>query len=306
MLSLHVSPLRSSLFIISLAAVSVIPDQREAQIEGTSTLFTVNACSWAMLCTCSILKVSVNYLHVCLYYLSITSYLCTCTCVYILMGSDSLHFSSSSPPPSPCAPSGLSSQPAAMLSCPLCHCNYTTTGENQPRLLTVCGHTFCYRCLEERKSSDSPDTFQCPQCSLPCTENHVPNITIMKYVDAMDEKPEERVRRWRKGRRGGGQRGRERGREREERGGAHTHSHSHTHTLTHTLTHTHTLQPVHQLPASQQEVTCQACQVAKATLVCFQCLPTGFPFCDACSSQEHNRDFPPVQRHSPKPVGAVK
>ena len=66
------------------------------------------------------------------------------------------------------------------------------------------------------------------------------------------------------------------------------------------------LQPVHQLPASQQEATCQACQVSKATLLCFQCLPTGFPFCDACSSEEHNRDFPPMQRHSPKPVGAVK
>ena len=83
-------------------------------------------------------------------------------------------------------------------------------------------------------------------------------------------------------------------------------THTHTHTHIHTYTHTHTLQPVHQLPASQQEATCQACQVAKATLVCFQCLPTGFPFCDACSSHEHNRDFPPVQRHSPKLVGAVK
>ena len=76
-----------------------------------------------------------------------------------------------------------------------------------------------------------------------------------------------------------------------------------THTCTHTHTHT---QPVHQLPATQQEATCQACQVAKATLLCFQCLPTGFPFCDSCSSLEHNRDFPPVQRHSPKPFGAVK
>ena len=36
--------------------------------------------------------------------------------------------------------------------------------------------------------------FQCPQCSLPCSESHVPNITIMKYVEVMNEKSEERVR----------------------------------------------------------------------------------------------------------------
>ena len=82
-----------------------------------------------------------------------------------------------------------------MLSCPTCHCTYTTSGENQPRLLALCGHTFCYKCLEDRrKSCESPEMFQCPQCSLPCSENHVPNITIMKYVEAMNEKSEERVR----------------------------------------------------------------------------------------------------------------
>ena len=85
--------------------------------------------------------------------------------------------------------------PFSMLSCPTCHCPYTTSGENQPRLLALCGHTFCYKCLEERrKASESSETFQCPQCSLPCTENHVPNITIMKYVEVMNEKTEERVR----------------------------------------------------------------------------------------------------------------
>ena len=36
--------------------------------------------------------------------------------------------------------------------------------------------------------------FQCPQCSLACSESHVPNITIMKYVEAMNNKSEERVR----------------------------------------------------------------------------------------------------------------
>ena len=75
-----------------------------------------------------------------------------------------------------------------MLTCPMCHLSYTTSGDNQPRLLTFCGHTFCYKCLEERKK-ESPDNFQCPQCSLPCTENHVPNITIMKYVEAMVQEP---------------------------------------------------------------------------------------------------------------------
>ena len=82
----------------------------------------------------------------------------------------------------------------SMLSCPTCHCAYTTSGENQPRLLSFCGHTFCYKCLEERrKVMESPETLQCPQCSLPCSENHVPNITIMKYVEVMNEKSDERV-----------------------------------------------------------------------------------------------------------------
>ena len=132
--------------------------------------------------------------------------------VYIILGHVALRYSSPLRPlrgsirsQLPLSPSillslslSLSHTPfvsSSMLTCPTCHCTYTTAGENQPRLLTVCGHTFCYKCVEERrKTSESSETFQCPQCSLPCSESHVPNITIMKYVEVMNEKSEQRVR----------------------------------------------------------------------------------------------------------------
>ncbi len=142
-----------------------------------------------------------------------------------------------------------------MLLCPVCQLNYTTTGDCQPRLLITCGHTFCHKCLEARKSAGGGDRIECPQCSLVCTEPHVPNITIMNYVDAQSEGSEKQV--------------------------------------------------VHQLMPPQSSV-CQDCQQIPATLVCFQCLPGGFKFCDACSEREHNRPFRPVKEHTPKPIASVR
>ncbi len=142
----------------------------------------------------------------------------------------------------------------AMLRCPICQLKYTTVGESQPRLLITCGHTFCNKCLETRKGATG-DRIECPQCSLVCEEPHVPNITIMNYVDAQSQ-------------------------------GART-------------------QAVHQLPPSQSS-TCQDCQEATASVVCFQCLPAGFKFCDACSDREHNRPFGPVREHSPKAIASVR
>ena len=68
-----------------------------------------------------------------------------------------------------------------MLACPVCKLDYSTQGEQQPRLLVTCGHTFCRKCLDTQ-----PDTepISCPQCSLISTDPHVPNITIMNYVEA--------------------------------------------------------------------------------------------------------------------------
>lgn len=140
-----------------------------------------------------------------------------------------------------------------MLTCPLCQSKYATTGEFQPRLLSGCGHTFCQKCLDSLKPKTG-NQLECPQCSLVSAEPHVPNITIMNYVDAQDVKQERLV---------------------------------------------------HQVPAPQRAI-CQDCQRNVATLICFQCLPAGFKFCDSCSAREHNRSFGPVREHHPKPIASVR
>ena len=72
------------------------------------------------------------------------------------------------------------------LNCPLCEKDYTTGGELQPRLLIGCGHTFCRKCLDDRKLPDGRT--ECPHCSLISTEPHAPNITLMKFVDVQSPK----------------------------------------------------------------------------------------------------------------------
>ena len=49
------------------------------------------------------------------------------------------------------------------LECPLCNGEYSQ--ENVPRLLTVCGHTFCHECLETLIVEEDDDTYrlQCPE-----------------------------------------------------------------------------------------------------------------------------------------------
>ena len=64
-------------------------------------------------------------------------------------------------------------------------------------------------------------------------------------------------------------------------------------------------QVVHQVPAPQRAL-CQDCQQNVATLICFQCLPAGFKFCNTCSSREHNRPFGPMREHLPKPIANVR
>lgn len=134
-----------------------------------------------------------------------------------------------------------------MLRCPVCQVPYTTSGEQQPRLLVGCGHTFCSKCLESRYVEGEP--LRCPQCSLVSDDPHVPNITIMGYVEA-----------------------------------------------------TATPSPVmHPIPPPQKAL-CQDCKERQATLICFQCLATGFKFCNTCSTREHNREFGPVKEHTPQPI----
>lgn len=60
----------------------------------------------------------------------------------------------------------------------------------------------------------------------------------------------------------------------------------------------------HPLPPPKKSI-CQDCKMQLVTVVCFQCLPTGFRFCDECSKREHERPFPPVLQHKPKPIQSV-
>ena len=140
-----------------------------------------------------------------------------------------------------------------MLKCPLCQLDYSTEGEQQPRLLVGCGHTFCQKCIE---NIPDKDPLACPQCSLVSTDPHVPNITIMTYVDikqASSRPPP----------------------------------------------------VIHHVPAPVN-VICQDCKKTTATLLCFQCLPSGFKFCESCSTREHGRSFGPMVRHRPQPISEVR
>ncbi len=138
-----------------------------------------------------------------------------------------------------------------MLACPVCKLDYTTQGDQQPRLLVTCGHTFCQKCLDSQPDSEP---LSCPQCSLVSVDPHVANITIMNYVAAQ------------------------------------------------MIT---TNPPVHTVPAPVKAI-CQDCKKDIATLICFQCLPAGFRFCETCSTREHSRSFGPVREHNPKPIASVK
>lgn len=141
-----------------------------------------------------------------------------------------------------------------MLVCPVCKNEYSTSGDSQPRLLIGCGHTFCQKCLDEKFKIDE-NGVTCPQCQLVTPEPHVPNITIMNYVEATMVPPENAVR--------------------------------------------------HPLPPPQKTF-CQDCKKELATLVCFQCLPAGFRFCNSCSEREHSRAFGPVREHVPEQIQAVR
>ncbi len=140
-----------------------------------------------------------------------------------------------------------------MLVCPVCQLEYTIEGERQPRLLATCGHTFCRKCLDSHSSSDR---LSCPQCLVPSTDPHVPNITIMGYVESQ-------------------------------------------------AVSTQPPPIMHAVPAPVKAL-CQDCKRSIATIICFQCLPSGFKFCESCSSREHNRSFGPVQGHNPKSIQNVK
>ena len=140
-----------------------------------------------------------------------------------------------------------------MLVCPVCKLEYTTNGDQQPRLLVTCGHTFCRKCLDSQQQSEV-EQVSCPQCSLLSMDPHMPNITIMNYVEAQGSRPP----------------------------------------------------PVmHNVPAPIKAL-CQDCKKNIATLICFQCLPSGFKFCVSCSDREHKRSFGPVQGHNPKAIEKVK
>ncbi len=136
--------------------------------------------------------------------------------------------------------------------CPVCKLEYTTKGDQQPRFLVTCGHTFCRKCLDSQQAEG--DKVTCPQCSIVSKDPHVPNIAIMNYVEAQGSQPPPTI---------------------------------------------------HHVPAPIKAL-CQDCKKDIATLICFQCLVSGFKFCKNCCEREHNRSFGPVKDHSPKDIEKVR
>ena len=50
---------------------------------------------------------------------------------------------------------------------------------------------------------------------------------------------------------------------------------------------------------------CGYCQKEDATVVCFQCVATGFQFCTKCCKDEHERPGSPAMLHTPQPINSV-
>ena len=139
-----------------------------------------------------------------------------------------------------------------VLKCPRCQNDYSS--ERQARLLIDCGHTFCQKCVDDlEKTEDEPS--KCPQCSMEVRGKHVPNITLMNYVDVQQQQSD------------------------------FTRSKS--------------------VNLALRKVCCEYCQKEDATLVCFQCLATGFRFCTKCCELEHERPGSPAMLHTPKPINSV-
>lgn len=75
------------------------------------------------------------------------------------------------------------------MQCPRCRDQYSTEGELQPRIIIVCGHSYCRRCIAVLRKDSGVIT--CPQCGQMSKEPDAPNVALMSYIalQAQQSKP---------------------------------------------------------------------------------------------------------------------
>ena len=67
------------------------------------------------------------------------------------------------------------------MQCPRCRDQYSTEGDLQPRIIIVCGHSYCKRCIGVLRKDDS-GVITCPQCGQMSKEPDAPNVALMSYI----------------------------------------------------------------------------------------------------------------------------
>ena len=71
------------------------------------------------------------------------------------------------------------------MQCPRCRDQYSTEGELQPRIIIVCGHSYCKRCVKVLRKDSGVIT--CPQCGQMSKDPDVPNLALMSYIAVQTE-----------------------------------------------------------------------------------------------------------------------
>lgn len=66
------------------------------------------------------------------------------------------------------------------MQCPRCKDHYSTEGNLQPRIIIVCGHSYCKKCITVLRKDSGVIT--CPQCGQMTKEPDAPNVALMSYI----------------------------------------------------------------------------------------------------------------------------
>lgn len=72
------------------------------------------------------------------------------------------------------------------MQCPRCRDHYTTEGDLQPRIITICGHSYCRKCINILRKDSGVLT--CPQCGQLSYEPDAPNVALMSYIAVQSQR----------------------------------------------------------------------------------------------------------------------
>lgn len=70
------------------------------------------------------------------------------------------------------------------MNCPSCLQNYSNTDlQRMPRVLLLCGHTFCHQCIEQQLINQTITCYTCHKISQASSVDIFPvNETLMKFI----------------------------------------------------------------------------------------------------------------------------